>query len=263
MSADARTRGRTWGAGTILARVDARVKVVVLMLLTVALFVRFSWWGCAVAYLGLAACVVASGLTRRTIVAVLKPCAAVMLAVMAGNALIVDGGAPVTLIGPVGVDPAGALRGLRAAARLVALVGYALVVGGTTTPMELADAAVRLMRPLQRVGVPVGEAGLALSLALRFAPLVAEEFQRITRAQRARGIRFDEGGLLARIRRWTAVFTPLIVALLRRADRTADALTMRCPAGGARLLVEPRRLHGRDMVVLAMGWAMAFAIVFV
>ncbi|MFR3450778.1 MAG: hypothetical protein ACLTSX_03140 [Collinsella sp.] len=52
----------------------------------------------------------------------------------------------------------------------------------------------------------------------------------------ARGARFDEGGLVERIRIWGSVLTPLVVGLFRRADRLAGrpcrpVATMRLPAG--------------------------------
>ena len=127
------------------------------------------------------------------------------------------------------------------------------------TPPQLADACTRLMSPLRRIGVPVAEIGLMLSLALRFIPIVSEEFDRIRLAQRSRGVDFDRGGVVARVRAWASVLTPLVVSLFRRADRLGESMAARCYADGAPA-AERTPLPARDRVVLAAGLAVCLAI---
>jgi len=89
-----------------------------------------------------------------------------------------------------------------------------------------ADEAARLLRPLQRLGVPVEDARVMLGLAVRFAPLLAAETQRIARLQEQRA-----GGpprsLAERIRRRRAVAVPALVHTLERAEQLALALEAR------------------------------------
>ena len=112
---------------------------------------------------------------------------------------------------------------------------------------------MRLLRPLGAVGVPVADIGLVLSLALRFIPIVAEEYGRIQMAQRSRGVRFDEGGLFERVRVWASVLTPLVVGLFRRADSLAESMASRCYAGGSSIEIPARGLCRSDWVLLIAG----------
>ena len=106
---------------------------------------------------------------------------------------------------------------------------------------------------LGAVGVPVADIGLVLSLALRFIPIVAEEYGRIQMAQRSRGVRFDEGGLFERVRVWASVLTPLVVGLFRRADSLAESMASRCYAGGSSIEIPARGLCRSDWVLLIAG----------
>lgn len=133
------------------------------------------------------------------------------------------------------------------------LVCLALSVAASTTPTKLAQACTSLMRPLGHIGVPIEDVGLVLSMALRFIPVVSEEAGRIRLAQRARGVNFDEGSVLRRVRAWAAVLTPLVVGLFRRADRVAESMDARCY--GQRSSGQHRRvpLQPADKLVLLGG----------
>ena len=85
-----------------------------------------------------------------------------------------------------------------------------------------------LLGPLRRVHFPVDDAATALSLAVRFVPVLGEELARVRNAQASRGARFDSGGLVARLQAWGRVLVPLFVGAFRRADRVAVAMDARC-----------------------------------
>jgi len=89
-----------------------------------------------------------------------------------------------------------------------------------------ADALASLARPLERLRVPVREARAVLGLALRFAPLLAHEWGRITRLQAMRAGR-PPRGFAERMQRRRAALVPTLVGAFERADRTALALDAR------------------------------------
>lgn len=243
------------------ARVDARVKLILLLLATVGVFsaqspVVLSAW--AVVLFG------ALGAVRMRpsrILSAMRPVAIVLTFTLIANLVSCDGRAMIELAGPVGLDSAGGLRGLLAVVRIVLLVGFSLVVAASTTGTQLSDACVRLLRPCARWGVPVGPLGTVLSLALRFIPLVSEELNRIRLAQRARGASFDNGTVIERIGVWASVLTPLMIGLFRRADRLAEAMSARCyDAVSAGRLPAPRPLGSLDRRVLVVGTGLAIAL---
>lgn len=245
---------------TPAARLDARVKIVLLLAATVAMFCT-AWPLAFVVWAVLLAVVIrAARMDVRGHVRTLRPVAFILAFTLCANALALDGHGDVPLWGAVGIDTAGALRGGLAVLRIVMLLGFALVVSSSTTPPQLADAFVRLMRPLRRLGVPVSEVGLMLSLALRFIPVVSEEFARIQLAQRSRGVDFERGGLIARVRSWATVLTPLVVSLFRRADRLGESMVARCYGEGEAGADDAVPLGTRDRVVLAVGLLICIAV---
>ena len=48
----------------------------------------------------------------------------------------------------------------------------------TTPPLQIADAMESIMKPLGKIGVPVHEIALMLSIALRFVPTLMDEAQK-------------------------------------------------------------------------------------
>ena len=240
-------------AGRGLEDVDARVKVTLLLVATAALFAARAPWTLAMWAMLCLLVLRASGIGGKAVARALKPVALLFAFIVCANLVSCDGSADVAIAGSVGISTVGAARAATAVARIIMLVCLALSVATSTTPTKLAHACTSLMRPLGHIGVPIEDVGLVLSMALRFIPVVSEEAGRIRLAQRARGVNFDEGSVLRRVRAWAAVLTPLVVGLFRRADRVAESMDARCY--GQRSSGQHRRvpLQPADKLVLLGG----------
>ncbi len=240
-------------AGRGLEGVDARVKVILLLVATAALFSARAPWALAMWAMLCLLVLRASGIGGKAVARALKPVALLFAFIVCANLVSCDGSADVAIAGSVGISTVGAARAATAVARIIMLVCLALSVAASTTPTKLAQACTSLMRPLGHIGVPIEDVGLVLSMALRFIPVVSEEAGRIRLAQRARGVNFDEGSVLRRVRAWAAVLTPLVVGLFRRADRVAESMDARCY--GQRSSGKHRRvpLQPADKLVLLGG----------
>lgn len=245
--------GRKDAAGRGLEGVDARVKVILLLVATAALFAARAPWALAVWAMLCLLVLRASGIGGKAVARALKPVALLFAFIVCANLVSCDGSADVAIAGSVGISTVGAARAATAVARIIMLVCLALSVAESTTPTKLAHACTSLMRPLGHIGVPIEDVALVLSMALRFIPVVSEEAGRIRLAQRARGVNFDEGSVLRRVRAWAAVLTPLVVGLFRRADRVAESMDARCY--GQRSSGQHRRvpLQPADKLVLLGG----------
>lgn len=240
-------------AGRGLEGVDARVKVTLLLVAMAALFAARAPWTLAMWAMLCLLVLRASGIGGKAVAHALKPVALLFAFIVCANLVSCDGSADVAIAGGVGISTVGAARAATAVARIIMLVCLALSVATSTTPTKLAHACTSLMRPLGHIGVPIEDVGLVLSMALRFIPVVSEEAGRIRLAQRARGVNFDEGSVLRRVRAWAAVLTPLVVGLFRRADRVAESMDARCY--GQRSSGQHRRvpLQPADKLVLLGG----------
>jgi len=244
--------GTYLSGNTPMHRLDARVKLVLLLAMTVAAFCATSPPAAVLCVASLAVCLAVSHVSLGTVARGLRPAAIVLVLSFLANAVVVAGGADIALVGQVGASSAGIWRGTLAVARIAMLVGFALVVSSTTMPTQMVDAVSSLARPLGRLGVPVGDLAMATSIALRFIPLASDEYDRIVLAQRARGARFDEGSIRTRLAKRVSIFVPLVVSLFRRADELALAMGDRCYSGDGRtILIGPMRLV--DWSVLAGG----------
>src|SRR2546421_1557173 len=128
-----------------------------------------------------------------------------------------------------------------------------------TSPMEFTDGMERLLRPLQRVGVPAHDLAMMMTIALRFIPTLLEETEKIMKAQMARGAEFEHGNILRRARALVPVLVPLFVSAFRRADELALAMEARCYRGGEhRTRMKELRLAPRDALALVLTPAASF-----
>lgn len=124
------------------------------------------------------------------------------------------------------VTTGGLSKGAFYSLRLFLFVAMSFLVTLTTSPSELAEALTKLLRPLEKIGVPVGQLGLILFVAIRFIPVLYEEFMTIYNAQVIRGVDFS-GGIVKRLRTSSTIIIPVLVAAINRADDLALAMEAR------------------------------------
>jgi len=115
--------------------------------------------------------------------------------------------------------------------RIVLLVSLSSLLLALTMPQDLTDGLERLLKPAARLGLPVSEGALMISIALRFVPILWDEAEKIRRAQVSRGADLD-GGLIARMKKSLPMLIPLFAGALKRADDLALALEARAYQGG-------------------------------
>ena len=139
--------------------------------------------------------------------------------------------------------------------RLMVFIMVAFVVTLTSAPSELAEALARLGSPLKRLRAPIDELAMIVFIAIRFIPILYDEFAAIRTAQMIRGVRFD-GPLLTRLRRTSAIIIPVFVAALQRADELALAMEARgYRSGRPRTFYTRRRFGPREQVFVGISSA--------
>lgn len=137
---------------------------------------------------------------------------------------------------------------------VVLILGLGLFSLSTNTT-ELTHGTEHLLRPLQRLGLPAHEFALAITIAVRFVPLLALEAERIAKAQASRGADFGRGrgSLVQRTLRMLPLLVPLFVTALRRADTLIMAMEARCYMGGqGRTHLIHLRARRADVLALAL-----------
>lgn len=119
-----------------------------------------------------------------------------------------------------------AIAGLVQSLRVLTLIATANLYLAVTDPIDLADAVVRALSPLSRVGVRVGEIALMTMIAFSFIPLMADEVRRLQLAYAAR-CGYPKRGPAA-FRAAVPLMAPLLIGVFRRADEIDAALRVRC-----------------------------------
>ncbi len=131
--------------------------------------------------------------------------------------------------------------------RMILLIIGTSIMTLTTTPNQLTDGLEKSLGFLKKVGVPVHEISMMMSIALRFIPILIEETDKIMKAQTARGADFETGGLIKKAKAMVPLLVPLFVSAFRRANDLALAMEARCYNGGdGRTKMKPLKYNSMD-----------------
>ncbi|HWI50953.1 MAG TPA: energy-coupling factor transporter transmembrane protein EcfT [Symbiobacteriaceae bacterium] len=256
------TVGQYFPGDSLLHRLDPRTKILAVLALSVAIFLPKAWPG----YVLMAALVFTGVLLAqvpiRFILRGLRPILIFLAITVVFNAFLTPGEALVTL-GKWHITREGLILSVVAATRLILLVIVASLLTLTTSPIRLTDGFERLLRPFSPLGVPAHELALMMTIALRFIPTLADEADRIMRAQAARGADFQSGNAVARIKGLIPVMVPLFVAAFRRADELATAMEARGYRGGhGRTKMRELVFTGKDFVALVLFAVILAAVIY-
>lgn len=162
-------------------------------------------------------------------------------------------GHSLVVVGQLAVTREGLWAGVTQVYRLSLLVIVSALLTFTTSPTQLAHGLEALFKPLAQIGLPVREFALVLTIALRFAPALLEEMDKIRKAQQARGVDMDSRNPLRQMQSWAPLFVPIFVAAFRRAEELATAMEARGFRGAQhRTRLHPLRLSRQDLIAALM-----------
>lgn len=111
--------------------------------------------------------------------------------------------------------------------RLTLAILFSISLSLTTSPLEISAALESILKKLRVPNCKASEFGITVTLALTFIPLISLQVEKVTMAQKARGVVFDRGNLFKRIKNALTVIIPVIANVLKRAQDTAMALQVR------------------------------------
>lgn len=134
--------------------------------------------------------------------------------------------------GILAITSDGIVNGIFIFLRLVLIILMSTLLTLTTSPIELTDGIEYLLKPASKLGFPSHEFALMLSIALRYVPTLMDEAYKIMNAQRSRGVEFNEGSFMQRIKAIIPILIPLFVSAFNRADDMANAMEARGYRGG-------------------------------
>ena len=218
---------------TLMHRLNPLLKLVLTMLVMVGLFV-FSGWPHYAMFAGF--WLVAYLVSRLPIfffIRGLRPILMLIGMTFLLHLFLTPGTKVLVQFGPVSITEEGLFQGLFFTVRLILLVSYTSLLTLTTSTVELTFAIERITRPFKPLGFPSEDFAMMLTIALRFIPVLFLELDKIVKAQRARGARFDRGSIQERGQAYLAILVPLFTNTFARALELATAMEVRCYQAGS------------------------------
>ena len=257
------TIGQYYPAESLIHKLDPRTKLVGTIAFIVSVFLFHTFAGYAVATIFLAGMILLSKVPVKFIFKGLKTIFMLLLITIFFN-MILTPGEVLWKLGFIKVTKEGLVLAGTMAIRLVYLVIGSSIMTLTTTPNQLTDGLERLLRPLNKIHVPVHDIAMMMSIALRFIPILLEETDKIMKAQIARGADFENGNLIQKAKNMVPLLVPLFISAFRRANDLAMAMEARCYHGGDnRTQMKPLRYKKTDHIAyLVLAAYLAVAIGF-
>ena len=225
------TLGQFFPGKSILHQLDPRTKIISLFALLIAIFATQGWS----AYLALTVLTLSliflSKVPPLTVLKSVKPLSWIILFTLLIHFVSHDGEV-LAKVYVFKVTTEGIIYGVQISLRLVLLIMLSSLLTFTTSPLQLTDATEKLLSPLKRFGVPSHELAMMMTIAIRFVPTLIEEADKIIKAQKSRGLDFESGGFVKKLRAMVPILVPLFLSSFRRADDLAMAMEARCYRGG-------------------------------
>jgi len=225
------TIGQYYPSGSIIHQIDPRLKLLATMFYVTSLFFvnHFAGYGVAAVFI-----IVLVKIAKVPVLFLFRGLRAILFILCFAvvlNLFMTPGENILFSFGFVRVTMEGVQMATQMAMRLVLLITGSSILTLTTSPIQLTDGIEALLRPLKVIKVPAHDIAMMMTIALRFIPTLAEEMDKIMKAQKARGADLDTGSLVKRAKSLLPILVPLFVSAFKRADELATAMEARCYRG--------------------------------
>ena len=248
------TLGQFFPGDTFAHRLDPRTKLIFIVIYMAALFTAKTVLAYAVMAFTLAVMAAVSKTRVKMLVSGLKPLVIVLIFTAVLNILYTPGDTVLFKFWIFTATLEGVITAVRMMLRIIMLVMGTAILTYVTSPLALTDGLESLLKPLNKIKVPVHEMSMIMSIALRFIPTIIEETDKIMNAQKARGADFETGGILKKAKAMMPILVPLFVSSFRRADELAIAMESRCYHGGeGRTRMKVLTYKGIDALAVVFG----------
>jgi len=219
---------------TIIHRLDPRTKIIAATILIVMLLLSRSYIAYAAVAFFIAMIIVISAIPMGYALRGLKPMLPVLLLMWIFQLFLFRDSDTLVLFNwwIFEATEAGLHMGNLIILRVLFLFTVTTLLTLTTSVVSLTDGLENLLNPLRKVGVPSQELVMTLVIALRFVMILAEELEKIIKAQMARGVAFDQGNFIQKTKKIFPVFLPLFVSAFKRAEELIIAMESRSYTGG-------------------------------
>ena len=164
-----------------------------------------------------------------------------------GETLLYESGFQIPLYGEIRITLESIVFGLSMSLRLLVVISLFALLSFTTSPDDILAILAKLRFPYKSV--------FLMSLTTRFIPTLTDDINRITDAQRSRGLDLDSGKLIKRLKNRTSILIPLLSNSLERSMEVGEAMEARAFGSSSKRTfykVHVLGISGRVSVLLAI-----------
>ncbi|MFD3449257.1 energy-coupling factor transporter transmembrane component T family protein [Microbacteriaceae bacterium 4G12] len=224
--------GRYIPGQSFIHRLDPRAKLSIVFLYVFVVFLAQNAVSYGLLFVYTLIPLLLSGVPIRYILSGLKPILWIFLFTFFLHIFTTKEGNLLFQVGWFSVYEKGLEQGIFISLRFFVIIIMTTLLTLTTTPIEITDGIEALLHPFKKIGLPVHEIALMMSISLRFIPTLMEETEKIMKAQSSRGIDFAGGPIKDRLRAVVSLLVPLFVSAFKRAEDLAIAMEARGYQGG-------------------------------
>lgn len=217
---------------SLIHRLDPRTKLISSIWFILLIFIGSGFWSYALLATVVLTAALISEIPISYYINGLKPLTFLILITVSLQLIFSPGDNVLLELGWLQITLEGLLNAVKIIIRFVLIIFMSTILTLTTTPLEIADGIESLLKPLKKIKIPVEEIALVLSIALRFVPTLIEETEKIMNAQKSRGVEFNAGSIVERMKKIVPLLIPLFISSIDRADQLATAMTARGYQGG-------------------------------
>ena len=226
------TIGQHYPVQSLIHKLDARVKLIATFIFMISLFIINKFWPYLIVIGCLLAVIKLSNIPFKYILKGLKPLRWIILFTLVLNVFFLPGENVIFSFGFMKITMEGVSQAIFMGIRLALLVLGTSILTLTTSPMDLTDGIEGILNPFNKIGLPVHELAMMMTIALRFIPTLLDETDKIMKAQMSRGADFESKNIISRAKNLVPLLVPLFVSAFRRAEELGTAMEARCYRGG-------------------------------
>ncbi|MFV0395529.1 MAG: energy-coupling factor transporter transmembrane component T family protein [Coprobacillaceae bacterium] len=206
---------------------DPRLKICALMVFLVAVFFDAGFLGYTILAVFVVLIAILSKIQIKHVFKAIKPMLFMVVFLTVFNIFLIQSGEALFRIFSVTIYSGALIQSAYIFIRLVLIITLTTILTSSTKPLELTLAIEDLLSPLKKIKFPAHEIAMMISIALRFIPDLLDETKRIMKAQASRGVDFNEGKIMEKIKSIVSLIIPLFISAFQRAEELANAMESR------------------------------------
>ncbi|MBE6124484.1 MAG: energy-coupling factor transporter transmembrane protein EcfT [Erysipelotrichaceae bacterium] len=219
--------GRYVPYNTFIHRLDPRIKLFMLVLLTVGVFMPIGINGFIFLSIFTLLMMICAKVRIKTFFKSLKAMWFMLLLLFVFNVIFIRSGEVLLTIGNYPIYKEAIFQSLYIFFRLALMLAFTMILTSTTKPLDITYGLEFYLSPLKVIRFPAHEIAMIISIALRFIPTLLGETNRLINAQASRGVDYENGSLKEKIGAIISLIIPLFISSFQRSDELASAMVVR------------------------------------